>query len=448
MPQLEPSAHTRSTRPPAAKRYPLVMAATPLLAALLALPPAPDADRELFVDHVAALLDVVAAEHIDPPATRDLLVAGVEELGRTVGADLSAFEERAPASHDAAREFLGSLYDATGARGDIGVLVNGMVRGVSMRVPGGAMAVNAETARVNDSLDGNRYVGVGVVLDFSEGRPVIRDTYFGGPAHRGGILPGDVVYEVDGHDTAGMDVGRFLDYSRDEVGTELVYVVGQPGSEERRVASLVRSVVPRETVVGTERAADERWRHRLDGSTVAYARLTGITASTAHELRKAADRIREERLHGLVLDLTACRSNLIHDAALVADLFRREGVMGASATRTARAEYRAGPDALFDPRRVVVLVDGTTRGSAEWLAAVLRAGGARIVGEATAGVPFLRRRVEVPGWPVEVELPTGWMLDPEADEARPLRSVAPDHPVDDPDRALAVARGLLERRSF
>ena len=40
-------------------------------------------------------------------------------------------------------------------------------------------------------------LGVGVVLDMRHGRPVILDTYFGSPAHRAGILPGDIRSQSD-----------------------------------------------------------------------------------------------------------------------------------------------------------------------------------------------------------------------------------------------------------
>ena len=137
----------------------------------------------------------------------------------------------------------------------------------------------------------------------------------------------------------------------------------------------------------------------------------------------------------------------------MADLFLTEGLLGASETRRARTAYPAGPDALFDPSRVAVLVDGTTAGTAEWLAAVLRRGGATLVGGTTAGEPYLYGRVTVPGWELELSLATGWMLAPGGDGApptEPMGRVRPDRFVRDAERVVDVARELLAplRSSF
>lgn len=411
-----------------------------------------ESDRDRFADRAWQLLDVVTTLHIHPPPLRDLLSSGIEQLASDVEPELSDFLDRIPEPEEAGevQEFLRNLYDAANRHGEQRAIVNAMVRGISARLPGGATTVDAETARVNDSLAANQYEGVGVVLDFKGERPTILDTYFGGPAHRAGILSGDIVYEVYGFDTVGMDVRRFFEYSRDEVGTELEYVVGQPGSSERRTVTLIRGVVPSETVTGTERAEDERWSFELPSSSTAYVKLTGITASTAHELRKMAERIQQEGLREIVLDLRGCRSTLMHDTALVADLFLEEAVVGGSATRAITTRYRTGPEVMFDCSSTAVLVDGRTRGTAEWLAAVLRRGGAVLVGEATAGVPFLPSRVTIPRWPVEVQMATGWVLDPEAEGQAgpndPLRSIQPDHFVSEPEHAIDAALELRKAK--
>lgn len=407
--------------------------------------------RDRFADRVWELFAAVETEHISPPPLRALLASGVEQLASVVDAELRAWSTRLPDSggETAVREFLRELYDAAEGSADPERIVNAMVAGISRRVPGGAMTINAETARVNDSLDANQYVGVGVVLDFKKGLPQITDTFFGGPAHRAGIEAGDVVYEVDGVDTRGMDVARFIDYSRDEVGTELVYVVGRPDSEERRTVRLIRGVVPKETVIGTARGDDEAWEFALSPS-AAYVKLLDISASTPHELRQVAERMQREGQDLVILDLIGCRSTRMHPTALVADLFRVGGVLGASATRRARTEYGAGPDALFDATRVAVLVDEMTRGTPEWLAAVLRQGGAAIVGKPTAGVPFLPGRVDVRGWPVQVSMPTGWILDPEVAEASSddnMGSVQPDVLVQDGEQVIDLALAALDAPS-
>jgi hypothetical protein len=401
-----------------------------------------ESDRDRFSDQIASFLEVAAARHISPPPVTELLEAGIEHLAEEIDPSLAAWTEALPGADVA--DLLKRLHDSARPHAEPREITNTMAIGIGARLPGGVRPVSEEQAVIDDSLEGNRYVGVGVILDFREGRPVITGTYFGGPAHRAGIQAGDIVYEVEGVDTEGMGVARFIDYSRDEEGTEFTYVVAQPGARERRAVRLTRGVVPRETVVGVERGNDERWIFGPRSTPVAYVRLTGITASTAHELRKAAERIRQEGREGLVLDLRGCHSNLIQATALVADLFVTDGLLGASATRARRREYSASPDALFQADRTVVLVDSSVGGTPEWLAAALRRAGAVLAGERTAGTPLLMERVAIPGWPNEVRMATGWMLA--ADSEDPLAALEADYALAaEGAQAIEQARELLDR---
>ena len=393
-------------------------------------------------DRIAALLDVIDAEHIAPPPRSELLEAAIDELAEKVDDDLAAWKERIPAELDRAttvalvRSLLNAETDA-----ELRTIANTMIAGIGQRLPGALSTVDPETARVDAQVEGNRYEGVGVILDLSGERPKVRGTYHGGPAHRAGLAEGDVIYEVAGFDTQGMTPNEFLEYSRDELGTELEYVVGQP-DDERRTVRLTREVVPRETVLGNVRGADERWRHRIGESEVAYVQLSGLAASTPHELRKVGAQLRREGLDRLVLDLRGLFSINIHAAVLVADQFVTDGTLGASETRHRRRVYSAGPDALFEPQTTVVLVDERTAAAATWLAAVLRHRGARIAGTATAEWPYLRSVLEVPDWPAPVRIATGWLLDPGDGEV--LAAVEPDLLVEDDEDVVGRARALLD----
>lgn len=406
----------------------------------------PQGARASFVRRMSALVEAIEQHHVDPPAREAIVAAGVRSLSLRAELEAAAWEQRLPASATASqlRGFLDALHAEAERSAEAPDIASGFQEGVLGAALGGARLIDAETARVNAQIEGNRYIGVGVVLDFRQGRPVITETYFGGPAHRCGILPGDVVLEVDGVDTEGMDVGRFLDYSRDEVGTELVYAVQQPDGSELRHVRMTRAVVPRESVTGVERGEDERWRYRLPRTTSAHVRLEALNASTAHELRQVAHDLEREGARGVVLDLRGLYSVQMHAAFQVADLFLREGVRAGWSTRQRAHELRPGADASFDARQVVVLVDARTRAAAEWLACALQSAGARVLGEPTQGVAVRRSRVALEGWEHELDLITARLLDPLGEGA--LSAVRPDVPLGPGEDALLAARALLRSK--
>jgi carboxyl-terminal processing protease len=99
----------------------------------------------------------------------------------------------------------------------------------------------------------------------------------------------------------------------------------------------------------------------------------------------------------LVLDLRGfTRANSVHPAVLLADCLLDCGPIGRIRTAQGETTYKAAPDALFPGWPIAVLVDQSTSGTAEWLAAALQDNHrAIIVGLPTAGAYFGREDVGV-----------------------------------------------------
>src|SRR5207302_3043941 len=145
--------------------------------------------------------------------------------------------------------------------------------------------------KVAEQLEGNRYVGIhiAVAMDEQEKRPKIYEVFEGGPADRAGVKKDDLLEEVDGVDTKGMDVRQFVDRTRGEEGTDVTIKVRQPKESKSRTLKITRGQLPHPTITGVRKRPSGDWDVRLDGpDPMGYLKVTEIAASTPHELRKLA----------------------------------------------------------------------------------------------------------------------------------------------------------------
>jgi carboxyl-terminal processing protease len=221
----------------------------------------------------------------------------------------------------------------------------------------------------------------------------------GGPAHRAGLRPGDLLLEVDGKSTEGEALMPLIQRLRGDEGTTVTLVVRQPGEKETRTVKLTRTVVPFENVQGYRRAdAEKVWDFRIEpDSPIAYATVRSINSSTLHELRQLDRRLRADGAKALVLDLRLSIGGELQHCALVADGLLDSGTLWR--VRDARdqvKERKADRDCLFRDMPIVVLVSGPARG-VPWLVAALQDNGrAVIVGEAIPLPPYAHSEMDLP----------------------------------------------------
>ena len=103
--------------------------------------------------------------------------------------------------------------------------------------------------------------------------------------------------------------------------------------------------------------------------------------------------IAEQSRLGIILDLRNLGGTSAHPAALLADTLLPGGMIGRVRTADREVTHQADPDALFRGLPIVVLVDQTTSGTAEWIAAALQDNHKAIL----VGAPTFSATVAAPG---------------------------------------------------
>jgi carboxyl-terminal processing protease len=332
-----------------------------------------------FAKRIVEITDAILEHSVDPPTRQQMIQSGFKALYKAAGSPVPPGLSRR-LSAIAAPEQLATLIanvwpKVTVKSPDAAKLQAAFIDGLLATVPGGARLVSAKERKVEEQFRGNRYVGIHIALgrDEQEKRPKMIEVIEGGPADRAGAKAGDLIEQINGVDTKGMELRDAVDRLRGDEGTNVTIRVRQPNESTSRTMKITRGQLPHPTISGVHRRADGSWNVQLDGpGPIAYLRITEIGASTPHELRTLARQIESHGNCGLVLDLRNLSGNSLHEAVLLADSLLSGGTIGRVQTAEREVIYPADADALFRGSPIVVLIDQTTSGTAEWLAAALQ----------------------------------------------------------------------------
>ncbi len=229
--------------------------------------------------------------------------------------------------------------------------------------------------------------GVGIVVSMEEGKSYLTvvspmaDT----PAYRAGVLSGDRIVKIEGRSTQGITLQQAVERLRGKPGTEVTLTLFRPSSEKTREVSLERAIIKVETV--KEGRGEQSFDLSEDG--IGYVWLTQFGEQTGKDLRRALDRLMEQGMRGLVLDLRGNPGGLLDQAVEVCEQFLPSGqlvVFTQGREEGMRSEHHAASrDPLLD-LPMVILVNGGSASASEIVSGCLQdLGRAVVVGEQTFG---------------------------------------------------------------
>lgn len=392
-------------------------------------PPAPPADSDVqqAAQRVWNVLEVVLDHHLAPPARQQMLLSGLRALpepmndngdfDRLLGRRVSELKSRPEIESLLAAEIASAARRSGRSIKELELLV---IHAALAAVPGGARFTPAAEAAVQQQFLENRYVGIGIRLAVVDGRPVMESVFPRGPAQRSGARFGDIMLSIDGADTRELPLVDVVAKLRGQAGVPVTLELRQPDSSEIRKLTIVRGEAPKDTVEGVELDSDQQWKYRMvDESRIAYLKITAIRGSTIGELRQAARTLHSDPPRAVILDLRATESGELRHAAMVADILLDERTIGSAIVRGQRREFTSDAEHLFPGLPMVVFVDASTTGQAEWIAVSLKQRpGTFLIGQNTPGYGFVVERVSTADGST-VQLRTGVLHGP---DGRPLVS--------------------------
>src|SRR5881398_2866397 len=235
-----------------------------------------------------------------------------------------------------------------------------------------------EYADMQDRQKGSFY-GLGILVTKRNDQVTVITPLEGTPAARLGIRAGDVISEVEGTSTDDLSLDEVVKRLKGPKGTTVHIKIVRVGIKEPIPLTIVRAAIPTNSISNM----------LMLKPGVGYIRIKDFTATTVRELDEAIDKLKEQGMQKLVLDLRQNPGGLLDAAVGVADHFLDKGQMivyTKGRTPDSAQDYLApGKHTKLDMPMVVVVNRGSASASEIVAGAIQDHDRGMVVGETSWG---------------------------------------------------------------
>ncbi len=231
-----------------------------------------------------------------------------------------------------------------------------------------------------EMLTKGKYGGVGIQIGKREKVLTVISPMEDSPAKKAGIMSGDKIIKIDQQDTENLSMDDAAKLIRGQKGTNITLSIKRYGENE-----LIDFDLKRENI----KVKDVSFSGKLDEST-GYIRLTRFSRNSDNELKISIEKLLEDKIDGLIIDLRDNPGGLLNAAVNILDLFTPENqllVWTEGKTQKSQKKYLSKNPALVpEDLKVTVLVNQGSASASEIVAGVLQdLDRAVVIGRSTFG---------------------------------------------------------------
>lgn len=244
-------------------------------------------------------------------------------------------------------------------------LMRGAIRGMleALGDPHTAYMTPEEQRIANTHLDGElEGIGATVETDLRTSYTRIVSPMPGSPAEKAGLLPGDLIVEINGEDIAGQDLTTVVSKVRGPAGTTVQLGIQRETTDELLEFTVTRARI---TIASVE-------SRMLDGN-VGYVKINAFGEKTTSELKRQLRELMAQQPVGLVLDLRGNPGGYLTTAIDVVSQFIPSGpVMVERFGDGDEKTYEALGGGLATEIPLVVLIDKGSASASEIVAGAIQ----------------------------------------------------------------------------
>jgi carboxyl-terminal processing protease len=282
-----------------------------------------------------------------------------------------------------------------------------------------------ETKSMLDSDSGN-YGGIGAVFsqNLMTGVITVSRLYEGCPSYEAGILPGDILYAIEGEEVVGLDLTSVVTKIKGEDGTEVT--ISMLRGEELLDFTLKRQMIEVPTV-----------EYEMMDDQVGYIQITEFDGVTSEQFSVALKDLQAKGMTGLVIDLRNNGGGSVKVVCEIADELLPEGMIVYTEYNDGRRVER-NSDAEWVNLPMTVLINGGSASASEILCGALQDYGvATIVGTQSYGKGIVQSVLDLQDG-TALELTTAKYYTPNGNNIHGV-GITPDVEIDLPDELKTAA---------
>lgn len=220
-----------------------------------------------------------------------------------------------------------------------------------------------EYEALNNDLSGNvSGIGIELTADKTTQALTVVAPIAGTPAFTAGILPKDVIVEINGQSTQGLSLEDAVQRIQGPIGSPISLTIDRnhhPQTFHLKRASIALHPVTYHT-------------QTTAAGKIGYIQLPEFTESAPAEMKQAIQALEKDQVQGYVLDLRSDPGGLLTSSVQIASMWLKQGTIVSLVNRDhVQQHYEASGHPLTD-RPLVVLVDQGSASASEILAGALQ----------------------------------------------------------------------------
>lgn len=196
------------------------------------------------------------------------------------------------------------------------------------------------------------------------------------PAFEAGLRSQDIIIEIDGESTEGMDLSDAVNRIRGPVDSEVTLTIRR--EDELLEFTLTRARIEIHPVRYSVKEDTE--------GPIGYIRLTQFSSNAAGEMKAAIDDLESQNVVGYILDLRSNPGGLLYSSIEIARMWLDDGDIVSTVNRQGVVDEEKANNRALTDKPLVVLVDGGSASASEILSGALQDNDrAQLVGTTTFG---------------------------------------------------------------
>jgi len=244
-------------------------------------------------------------------------------------------------------------------------LIENAINGMLTALDPHSSYMNPKTYKDMQVQTKGEFGGLGIEVTMENGVIKVVSPIDDTPASRAGIMPGDLIFALNGEPVQGLTLQEAVERMRGKVGTPIKISIRRAGKDPFDV-SLTRETIKVKSV-----------RYRLEGGDIGYIRVTSFTEQSTSGVLDAVEKLKKEagsKLKGYILDLRNNPGGLLDQAIAMSDAFLDKGeIVSVKARKSEDVQrWNAKPGDVTGGLPIVVLVNGGSASASEIVAGALQ----------------------------------------------------------------------------
>ncbi len=241
-----------------------------------------------------------------------------------------------------------------------------------------------ELEKTNEASNGS-YEGIGAVLTQSAETGIVTITrcYEGTPSAEAGLLPGDVIYSINGEPVTGEELSDVVSQIKTEPGETVQIQVAREGENDYITFEVARAPIEIPTV-----------NHEMLEGKIGYIEVTEFDVITEEQFKMALDDLEAQGMEKLIIDLRNNPGGVLSTVCNMLEQILPEGLIVYTEDKAGnRSEYKSSGEHEFT-KPLAVLINGNSASASEIFAGAVKDYGiGTLVGTTTFGKGIVQRIV-------------------------------------------------------